>query len=67
MSQAHVCVRKLLGSSTANKPAVLVIGDEEAIRELLTKVLNENGYTTDSCGTRLEAIRKASLRRGKSS
>jgi DNA-binding response OmpR family regulator len=45
--------------SKANRPAVLIIDDEEAIRELLTRALEENGYVTDSCGTGLEGIKKA--------
>jgi len=47
------------GSSTADRPAVLIVDDEEGIRKLLTAVLSEKGYSADSCATGQEAIEKA--------
>jgi DNA-binding NtrC family response regulator len=41
-----------------NKPAVLIIDDEEGIRKLLTVILNENGYNADSAKDGQEAIKK---------
>jgi DNA-binding response OmpR family regulator len=55
-------VKELSFFSKAERPTVLVVDDEEATRQLLTGVLEENGYVTDSCGTGLEGAKKASER-----
>jgi len=45
-----------------NRPAVLVVDDEEGIRKLLTAILTENGYFTDSAKNGYEAIKKTDER-----
>lgn len=45
-----------------DKPAVLIVDDEDDIRKTLTVILNENGYDTDSAKNGQEAIRKANER-----
>jgi DNA-binding NtrC family response regulator len=41
------------------KASVLIIDDEEGIRRLLTKVLEENGYSADSVGDGKEGVKKS--------
>jgi two-component system response regulator PilR (NtrC family) len=40
------------------KPRILVIDDDEGIRKVLTRILEEKGYGVDSAETGSEAIRK---------
>jgi DNA-binding NtrC family response regulator len=41
------------------KASILIIDDEEGIRKLLTRVLEENGYAADSVGDGKEGIKKS--------
>lgn len=45
-----------------DKPAVLIVDDEDGIRKTLTVILNENGYDADSAKNGQEAIMKANER-----
>jgi DNA-binding NtrC family response regulator len=49
-------------SSGAGKPSVLIVDDEAGIRKLLTKALDESGYSTDSAENGAEAVKKANDR-----
>jgi DNA-binding NtrC family response regulator len=48
--------------NSAGRPSVLIVDDEAGIRKLLTKALDENGYSPDSAENGVEAIRKANER-----
>ncbi len=47
-----------MASETSERERILVADDEEGLRELLTDVLTEEGYTADSVSTGTEALER---------
>lgn len=44
---------------TKNKASILIVEDEANIRELLSDILQQNGYSIDTAGNGQEAIQKS--------
>ena len=49
-------------SFDSGRPSVLIVDDDVGIRRLLTRALNESGYSTDSAENGAEAVKKTNER-----
>jgi len=47
-----------MSEMTVDKASILIIDDDDDIQEMLTSLLNQNGYITDTAKTGAEAINK---------